>query len=204
MLDEDAGKAGFIEIRERPIPEPLFLPRGSIRAMVTVVSALAAWVMITAGQLVPGYHLNLLLAILGYYFGFRITMKAAQSHILDATARKEDPLFLPPGLIRLFLIGGFLFAGGVLWKRGELAYFAYAEFFIILAGLIGGFIFAKFSSGWKEAPGYILFNHLKGAVVLLAAGTLAVLLLTDLHEAHRYTGLLLAAVVSFYFGSRSS
>ena len=203
LLDKEEESVAFIEIRDKEIPEPLFLPRGSIRASVTMLLAFACWILIFAGKTVPGYHLNLLLAIIGYYFGFRMKMKAAQSRIYDAAAREKAPLFMPGGVIRLFLVAGFIVTGAVLWHRGQLAGLAYLEFFVILSGLIVGFIFSRAFAGFRNTPFYLTVNHLKGAAVLTAAMCLVVLLLSGLYADYRHLSLGLSAIVTFYFGSRS-
>lgn len=203
MLDRETGKAGFIEAAEKEIPEPLFLPKGSIRALVTVAMSLSCWLLIFAAKDVPGYLLSLLLTIIGYYFGFRKKIKTAESRIFDASAREEDPLFLPHGVIRVFFIVGFVISGLVLFSAGRLKELRYLEFFVVLLGLILGYAFARVFSSYEGSPLYILINHLKGALVLAAGAYLAYLLVTGGHSELQYVSLLLAAMVSFYFGSRS-
>jgi len=178
MLDKDTGKAGFIEVDRKEIPEPLFLPKGSVRAIVTIAIALTCWILFFVGKEVPSYLLSLLLAIIGYYFGFRMKVKAAESRIFDASARKEEPLFLPHGFIRIFLILGFFITGIVLLSKGRLKQLPYLEFFAILSGLILGYIFAKVFWSYEGSSLYMFVNHLKGLVVLGAAGYLAYLMLT--------------------------
>ncbi len=203
MLDRDTGKVGFVEAAEQEAPEPLYLPKGSIRALATMAMSCCCWVLIFAGKDVPGYLLSLLLTVIGYYFGFRKKIKTAGSRIFDATAEEEEPLFLPHGVIRFFLIGGFLISGLVLLFAGKLKQLHYLEFFIVLFGLILGYVFAKVFSSYEGGSLYVVVNHLKGAVVLTAAAYLTYLLLTGKHGDLQYLSLLLAACISFYFGSRS-
>jgi tryptophan-rich sensory protein len=203
MLDPHTRRAGFIELTDREIPEPLYLPRGSLRGLATIAICACSWIMIFIGRDVPSYLFSLILAIIGYYFGFRQKMKAAESRILDASAKVEEPLFLPSGLIRFVLIAGFAGAGFAVWKRGGLADLRYLEFFIILAGLIVGFLYNRLFASADRSAAYVLINHLKGAGVLLCTGALLFLLGTGRHEAHETAALGLSAVISFYFGSRS-
>ena len=202
LLDEETGKAGFVETTAKELPEPLFLPRGSIRALVTMAIALSCWMLIFMGKEVPGYLLSLLLTVIGYYFGFRKKIETAESRILDATVREEEPLFLPHGFIRVVLILGFVISGIVLLAKGKLKELDYLEFFVVLVGLIAGYVFARVFSDYQGTPSYILFNHLKGAIVLAAAGYLAYLLLSGNQAESDYTAMSLSAVISFYFGSR--
>ncbi|MFH0962609.1 MAG: hypothetical protein V2A58_01210 [Planctomycetota bacterium] len=71
LADKETGRAALIEVEERTIPEPLYLPTGSIRAIATLSMACSCWVMIVARSDVPPYLFSLLLAILGFYFGSR-------------------------------------------------------------------------------------------------------------------------------------
>ena len=203
MIDEQSGKAGFVELAKKEAPEPLFLPRGSIRALVTLAMSFSCWLMILTGKDAPGYLLSLLLAIIGYYFGFRKKIKTAESRIFDASAVAEEPLFLPPGVIRFFLVVGFVISGIVLCARGRFDELPYLEFFIILFGLILGYIVAKAFSSYEGGPLHSLVNHLKGAVVLAAAFYLMYLFLSGAHGDANYLPLVLAAIISFYFGSRA-
>jgi hypothetical protein len=159
--------------------------------------------LIVMGREVPGYLLSLLLTIIGYYFGFRKKIETAESRILDATAKEEEPLFLPHGFIRVVLILGFVISGIVLLAKGKLTELDYLEFFVVLLGLIAGYMFARVFSDYQGTPLYIFFNHLKGAVVLAAAGYLAYLLLSGNRGSSDYVAMTLSAVMSFYFGSRS-
>ena len=202
ILDQASGKAAFYEESAGELPEPLHLPKGSIRALMALATSGCCWVLIMAGREVPAALLSLLLAVLGYYFGFRVAVKAAGSRMYDPTAVETAPLHLPGGVVRKLLIAGFVFAGGVLLYRGTMMQQPeYLEFFLILAGLVAGYIFGKIFSAARVGRTVIALNHVKGAVVLAAAAYLCVLLLTGRYE--RTQGTALCAVVSFYYGSRS-
>jgi DNA-directed RNA polymerase subunit RPC12/RpoP len=202
MLDEASGKAAFVDVSETKIPEPLYLPKGSVRAIVTVLLAVSSWILIGGEKNVPDYLFGLNLAVIGYYFGFRKKVKASEGHIFDAAARAEDPLFLPAGVIRFFLIAGFMVCAFVLHKRGRLEDLRYIEFFAILIGLVLGYVFGKISKPLRGTKLYILVNHLKGAVVLCAAAYMVQILIFG-GGGDPHVPLALTAVISFYFGSRS-
>lgn len=203
LLDESSKSVGFIPLSDAVIQEPLHLPRGSIRAMVTLATAGSCWVLMLGGGVVPGYLLSLLLTIIGYYFGFRQKLRNAAGRILDPSARAAEPLHLPGGTIRLFLVLGFAVCGAVVYARGQLTDPAYLEFFVVLTGLVAGYFFARFFAGAVGAGTQNLLNHVKGVLVLAAAVILAALLLSGLHMDRPRLALTLAAAVSFYFGSRS-
>ncbi|MHC4867511.1 MAG: hypothetical protein ACYTEX_25850, partial [Planctomycetota bacterium] len=89
--------------------------------------------------------------------------------------------------------------------RGRLADPKYLEFFVVLLGLVLGYIFAKLFAAASRTPFYIFINHVKGAAVLAAALSLAVLVIRPAGPGTggQRTALLLACIISFYFGSRS-
>jgi len=203
LLDESTRQAGFVPLHTAAVQEPLNLPKGSVRAVATLVAAGCCWILMLAGRAVPGYLLGLLLTIIGYYFGFRQKLKSAESRILDASSQVQEPLNLPGGSIRLLLILGFAVCGVVLWARRQLIHPAYLDFFMVLAGLVAGYFFARLATGATGSPLGNLINHAKGALVLAAAVALAVVLLMGFDAGLPHLGLILACLISFYFGSRS-
>ena len=203
MFDANTQKAALIPIDEKNLPEPLYLPRGSIRAVSTLTVAFSCWILIIKGRDVPNYLLGLLLTVIGYYFGFRKKLKTAQSKIFDASAKKTEPLFLPAGFIRFLLIAGFLISGIILYVRYQLFEEKYLEFFAILLGLIIGYLFARSTRNIQNTRTLIGINHIKGVLVLFASVYLAWLLFTGQYLSLPYIALAMACLVSFYFGSRS-
>jgi hypothetical protein len=70
-MDPDTRRIALFEDPSAAMPEPLHMPRGSIRALVTLLMAGSCWAMVLRGREVPDYLFSLLLAAIGYYFGFR-------------------------------------------------------------------------------------------------------------------------------------
>ena len=207
LLDEDTGKVGLVEQDAENVPEPLFLPKGSIRAGVAMLMAASCWWLVIRDKDVPGYLLGLLLTILGYYFAFRSRAKAADSHIFDATATPEEPLFLPAGFVRKFLILGFIASGVILTVRGTFTDAKHLEFFIILAGLVVGYAVGKAVQMLGVPSLSVVFNHLKGVAVIVVTVWLTIIFLSgqyaDLSGADAAPVIILCAVISFYYGSRT-
>ena len=204
IVEGKDGRVALIEEREQEIPEPLWLPKGSIRGAATISMAVACWLLIILGHDVPAYLLSLLLAVLGYYFGFRTKMKAAESRIVDAAAEAAQPLYLPSGVIRVFLIAGFVVSGVILLHRGLLADdLEYLGFFVVLGGLVVGYVFGRSLAKARGSRTVIAVNHVKGLVVLLACAVLCVFFLTQTHTQHPKAAMILCAIVTFYFGSRT-
>jgi hypothetical protein len=101
------GELELIDHDFKPLPEPLFLPRGSIRASSAIAMAASRWVMVASKLDVPNSLLGLLLTIVGYYFGFRIKA-ASPCRVRDMSRQVDPPLFLPGGAVRFILMIGFV------------------------------------------------------------------------------------------------
>ena len=203
MIDEKSKKTAFVEVVDKIIPEPLYLPKGSIRAITTICLAISSWILIFRGENVPDYMFSLLLAVIGYYFGFRKKLKSADSRIHDASAQKLEPLFLPEGIIRWILFAGFIITGILLWKTGRLLEIKYISFYVIMGGLIIGYLFAKLTSFAKNTDLYVFMNHLKGLAVIITSAAITYIMLSGQNYDGNYTALTLCSIISFYFGSRS-
>ncbi len=202
LLDANTHSVGFVPTERAELVEPLHLPQGSIRALSTFIVSAAAWLLMLSGRAVPVYVFSLLLTVISYYFGFRKKAGAAASRIYDVAARANAPLFLPAGVIRFVLIAGFAVCALILYIRDQLGHMQYVEFYVILAGLVAGHIFGRLVRPLKDSLENII-NHAKGIAVLAASACLFIVLMRTPAADNSYTGLCLACVVSFYFGSRS-
>ena len=204
LLDEQTGHAAMVDQDDRPPCHPLFLPRGSVRALVSLALAASFWVLTFTGRAVPGYLMNLLLTVVGYYFGYRADADQGDVRVYDASAEVERPLALPSGVIRLVLVAGFAASGVALLAAGKLMELAYVEFFVILSGLLLGALFGKMLSKIRGSGAYMAVNHVKAVLVLGLAGLLTWILVggRDADMSERLM-VVLCSAVSFYFGSRS-
>ena len=181
--------------------DPLRLPRGSVRALVTLALLGVLWALMLLDREVPLSLSYLVLLVLGHYFGSR-----AQP---SPDPVRRQPLFLPRGTIRFVIILGFAAVGYSLWERGRLDLSlenrSSAMLFLPLA-LIAGVVVRKiaylFSRG--EAAGWRrFFENVKAVVVLSATALLAVVVLWGGEDKqHKNLALLLAPLIGFYFGSR--
>ncbi len=201
-VDRSSGKTSLTASEDLAGPEPLFLPRGSIRALVTLGMSYTVWRLAQRGLHVPQNILTLVLTMTGYYFAMRRAGAAAPARTLDAGAQTPQPLFLPPGLIRNVLVGGFALTAYLLWRQGRLVQPAFLEFFSIFAGLVTGYLFNKALSKQSSPRTLTAVGHAKGLAVLAAAFWLSALLLGSPQAANPLLLLALPGVISFYFGSR--
>ncbi len=203
LREASTDSIGFVPSGAGAVVEPLYLPQGSVRALATFVLAGGCWVLMLSGRRVPDYLLSLLLTMIAYYFGFRKKASSAQSRIYDAAANADAPLFLPAGMIRFALIGGFAVCGMILYAAGKMGQMKFLEFYAILLGLVVGYIFGKVLAPLRGTTLGNQINHIKGVAVLGASLWLFVLLMAERGVEGNHLGLGLACVISFYFGSRS-
>jgi hypothetical protein len=181
--------------------EPLFLPRGSLRAIAALVLSITSWVLMFTNRAIPNYLFGVLLTIIGNYFGHRRRRLMVLSNPHEPAIPESHPLFLPKGFIRLFLISGFVAGGMAAYAWGHLGEDHYFEFFVVLGGFVIGHIFKKLIS-IKEGSIFLSFlNHIKGLCLIAAVVYLSMILLNNPEWGGKYA-LYLSCFISFYFGSR--
>jgi hypothetical protein len=167
---------------------------------------------------VPEYLRDLLLIILGHYFAARRRLDASEEP-------GPPPLYMPRGSVRLLLVAGTVGVAVLLYRRGQLTALDKNPAGVTLL-LIGGFLFGvvlnSIATWWRDrghqTPRFV--EDLRAMMAIVAALILAVLIWnqvfvvfpTDSVRAllppHVQLGRIgvehiLAAVVGFYFGSRS-
>ena len=207
LFDTETDRAALIDISRRGGHHPLFLPKGSVRALVSLALAVSFWGLTFTGRDVPGYLMGLLLTVVGYYFGYRADVDRSGLTVHDSAPETQRPLNLPAGVIRLVLIAGFAASAAVLLERGELSKLPYVEFFVILFGLLLGTVFGKLLARVRHTGAYGLVNHVKAIVVLALAGFLAWAMLAEPSQEtipqQEIVFIVLCSLISFYFGSRT-
>ncbi len=198
----------------------LGLPSGSIRALLAILIFATTWglLFLRPSREVPDYLRDLLFIIMGHYFASR--------HRSDQGDEPgPPPLYLPRGSVRLILIAGSVAVALVLYRRGQLTTPRENPGAVTLL-LVGGFLLGVVLNAASDAlreRGHRpprLAEDLRALISLVAAMILVVLVLNrlllifppervDTHLARwvligRYgPEHILAAVVGFYFGSRS-
>jgi hypothetical protein len=196
------------------------LPPGSVRALLAILIFATTWALLVfrpTGE-VPDYLRDLLFIIMGHYFATR-----------RRTDRGDDPgpppLYLPRGSVRLVLVAGSMAVAAILYRRGQLTAVDKNPGVITLL-LVGGFLLGVSLSSvlawWRERghQSHRIVEDLR-ALISLAAGVLLAALvwnrLFPLLPSERIDAIfgqwihlgrygpehILAAVVGFYFGSKS-
>jgi hypothetical protein len=196
------------------------LPAGSIRALLALLVFGTMWGLLALRptQEVPDYLRDLLFIILGHYFASR--RRAGQVVELG-----PSPLYLPNGSIRLMLIAGCVGVGALLYSRGQMTAPGKHPGVVTL-WLVGGFLLGvalNVVSGWLLGKGRHTPRIIEDirAIISVAAALILVLMVWNrlyivvpperidqalapwFHLARFRLEHALAAVVGFYFGSKS-
>jgi hypothetical protein len=180
-----------------------------------VFGCLWALLVLRPDREVPEYLRDLLFIILGHYFAVRGRQEPAQE-------AGPPPLYLPRGSVRVILVVGFLVTGLLLYRQGRLTDIGHNPAVVTLL-LVGGFLlgvtvqqlWSRLAGKGRPLPRPVEDTR---ALASLAATVLLVVLVVDqfapelIHLGLWRTDLGLgkvgvphvaAAVVGFYFGSRS-
>lgn len=198
----------------------LGLPGGSVRALLAVLVFVTTWglLIIKPNQEVPDYLRDLLFIILGHYFAIRRRSGATQEP-------GPPPLYLPRGSVRLFLVVGSVAVAALLFRHGQLTALndnPGVVTLLLIGGFLAGVAVNTVATWWRDRGHHTprIVEDLRALISMAAAAILVaivwnhVLLLfpTDsvdamvsaqVHLGHLGIEHLLAAVVGFYFGSRS-
>lgn len=206
LIDESTGVMSFVLKPRHHSVEPLYLPRGSIRALVSLSLSGVFWMLAVMGRAIPPSLPAVLLTVLGYYIGFRRREASSGSGatVYDASRKTYQPVYLPTGAIRLILIAGFAVSAVVLWLSDGMVQAGLREFYLIVASLLVGHLFGRYAAAHLDSEPVIVLGHVKGLAVLLATVALCAMYLFGAAggEAGRSAAPILTAIIGFYFGSR--
>jgi hypothetical protein len=196
------------------------LPAGSIRALLAILVFGAAWslLLMRPGAEIPDYLRDLLFIILGHYF-------AARHRASRDPEPGPPPLFLPRGSVRILLIAGSTAVAVLLFRRGQLTALEENPGVVTLL-LVGGFLLGvamnAATSWWRDrghraprlvedvrallsvaAAGLLIFLVWNRLLLLVPPTQIDRLIPPEIHLGGLVPEQILAAVVGFYFGSRS-
>ena len=196
------------------------LPAGSVRALLAVLIFATVWglLVVQPNQEVPDYFRDLLFIIMGHYF-------AARRRSGPAEEPGPPPLYLPRGTVRVFLVLGSIAVAILLFRQGRLASVDENPGVVTLL-LVGGFLLGvglnTVATWWRDRGHQTprIVEDLRALISMAAAVMLAILvwnrvlvlfptdfadtlLIARVHLGRFGVEHILAAVVGFYFGSRS-
>ena len=196
--------------------EPLWLPRGSVRALLALaVIFVSGWLMIHGKEIEETELLPLneaLFTVLAYYFAARAGAKLSQEELdrLKAERRAKggfSPLFLPRGTIRLLMVLAFVGIAVYLVREGGWEKLTSATtLLLVFAFLLGQVVkqIVRLLRPKKDAKqGAGAFDHLKAALGLLVGAAFVGLYVSGQHAtAPSAMHKAFLAFIIFYFGSR--
>jgi hypothetical protein len=198
----------------------LGLPAGSIRGLLALLVFGTTWglMALRPTQEVPDYLRDLLFIILGHYF-------ASRRRAGEVVEPGPAPLYLPNGTIRILLVAGCIAVAALLYNRGQLTAPGQHPGVVTL-WLLGGFLLGvALNATWdtilgKDRHAPRIFEDIRAMISIVAALILVLLVWNRLyivvppeqidqalspvfHFGKFRLEHALAAVVGFYFGSRS-
>ena len=185
-------------------PEPLRLPRGSVRGGIAVVVTATYGYLLILGTTVPTVVINAVVVVVAFYFGSHATATPPRSPSAPPPPHR-------PRLVRALLLLGFLgLAGWFLWHSPTLTGIpsALTAVLEVLGGYVGGYavswlvhrrahtspIRTRLATFFRDATAF-------GALAL--TGYICYALATN--QVSAFAGKAedaLSLVVTFYFGSR--
>lgn len=185
---------------QTPIPQPLNLPNGSVRAAMALLISATLWLVVLRGKKPPDVLVDAATLVIIFYFAVRLT---GGFTLMQQPPRKHRYLHAS---IRLFLFLGFFAVAAYLLAQGQpLAYLG--RIIPVLEGYALGYISTLIIHRLhhnQPRPGLLFWHHGKAIVLLAVTGALCSLfLITPPSWVPNYTVDLLGPAVSFYFGSRS-
>ena len=181
--------------------DPLNLPRGSNRALITLALLAVLWTLVLQGREVPLPLAFVTLVILGHYFGSRVGAPAIEG--------ERAPLYLPRGSIRLLIVLGFGTVAYFLWKDGRIKLSIEdrtSAILFLMAALFAGYVvrvLAEILSRGKMTSRRRLFENVKAVVALAATALFAIYCSTQPQGVEgQNLALVSIPLIVFYFGSR--
>ncbi len=184
-----------------PYPYPLGLPKGSVRATITMLLSIDLLLLTFEQNTLAERFAAMTVVALTFYFGGKMRASAIVPHDVDASQRAWG---LPAGTIRTFLI--ILYSSSsayIYYIEGTIPKYI-IEIMYLIAGYLLGRLFQKlFLRFKKNEKNNGIVDHLKAIVVLIT--TILVIYLSQVDPLNSLTILLILInniLLGFYFGAR--
>jgi hypothetical protein len=183
----------------------LGLPHGSVRALLAlmITAGICIWLAVRPEQSVPSYLRDLMFIIMGHYF-------AARSRAEPAAG--PPPLYLPRGSIRTLMMLGFVGVGVWLYRENRLTTENGLSQTAITLFLVTGFLLGVLVEHLTPHNIPRIIEDIRAVITLLAGAALLMLVfgvvaaprsgIEDFLLRHSIEEVL-AAIIGFYFGSKS-
>lgn len=187
-------------LSQAPIPQPLNLPNGSVRAAMALLISATLWLVVLRGNTPPPVLVDAATLVVIFYFAVRLTGGLT---LIPQPPRKHRYFHAS---IRLFLFLGFFTVAVYLYRQGLPTNYL-GRIIPVLEGYSLGYastlIIHRVHHNLPR-PGLLFWHHGKAVAVLTVTAALCSLFfITPPSWVPSYTENLLGPTVSFYFGSRS-
>lgn len=201
------------QIVAKPI-NPLWMPPGSIRAILALTI-----VGIVIYQILTGDGVGLLLSetlsiVLTHYFASRRSVTLPPEllnspEIRDLLEHESNPLWLPRGSVRLIMLVAFITTAVILLIKGQLFSPNVVGTIVLIFAYLVGVLIRWLRNGRSMTPSavrYPILVHLMGFFVLFACFIMVLLALGSSGDANAglpgWLEQFLLAFILYYFGSR--
>jgi Kef-type K+ transport system membrane component KefB len=189
---------------------PLWLPHGSVRALLALAVVFVTCWLTVLGEPVPVAVSEALFTGLAYYFASREVVRLSPAELARLRAERGrtefDPLFLPHGTVRIIIVLAFLgLAGWIVHEQGWQRLLSATTLLLAFAFLLGQVV--KCLVRWlrrKQARRPTMaIEHVKALAAVAIAAAFVALFVTDTHRtAPPQLHQAFLAFLIFYFGTR--
>ncbi|HYS70891.1 MAG TPA: hypothetical protein VEM95_00545 [Thermoplasmata archaeon] len=196
-----------------PLPQPLGLPRHSVRATLALLLCGTLWYLALTERKIPDILWESGLLVVAFYFGVRSTAPAAPVATAATTADHvggPQPLYLPRGSIRTVLLLGFFGIVAFDWYKGRTLPDTMILILQVLTSYVAGFVLSSILI-WRARRGakpIRLVATLRHLIAIGSLGIVAAMCGTFVLGTPTWMPNIpenfLAWTVAFYFGSRLS
>lgn len=192
-----------------PIPQPLNLPKGSVRATLALLLCGTLWYLILNGRAAPELLVDSVILVVAFYFGVRGTAPIAPvpPPSPGATTARQ-PLYLPRGSVRVILLFGFFAVFVLAWSRGLAMDATMVLILQVLGAYLSGYAISSLAlrrarRGQGPIRAVTLLRHLiAAAALLIVVFVCATIVFGSPAWLPALPDQVLAWTVAFYFGSR--
>jgi hypothetical protein len=201
-------------------PYPLGLPKGTVRATITLLFFLSAALLIFMNKDVPNSLATTILIVVSFYYGTRKGIPPATEMLKKKKAEKGETAFnMPANSVRTVIFAGFIVLTVKILISPAGTYNEIPEFIleglVMIAGFVGGSFLSRFIKLFQddqEEPGLLAKIVLHGKALVVIAVTIVACLLylvtgleiiSSMDTGIVYiTGWAANLLIGFYFGSR--
>lgn len=190
-------------------PYPLGLPRGTVRAMTTLLFLAGALFLVFTDKNVPETMTSTILILVSFYYGMSRGVTPPEGTDLLKDEGGQRAFNLPALTIRMLLFLGFVAMAVKVVFIGSSSYdelpFFIREVLLLISGFLVGTLAAKFITLFQDdkgEPNKLIFHGKAFLVLTLALVTNLLYILEIVGVAVDIIGAVTDVFVGFYFGNR--